>query len=482
MKLLLNLLLGCTIAGQLHALESAAVVAISGKFDSASADEQYTARMELFRLIDEATAPGKDEHAAVTKTLVTVMQDPAVPHEAKKYILRAMTRVSTPDAVETLAKLLNGSDPLFKDEARLALESIHDPSAVAVLEAALKSTGDPREKIGLINSLAMQKAGSSIILLAPLTGDPDADTATAAIRALAKIGGPQAIQALQKSTAGNKPDIEEALIIASAGDPGIAQSLLKTSKSETVQTSAFIALMKSAADGAKATAITDALKSQNSTLRHAALKYGIEMNLGTLRANIAQSMAQMPVEDRLVVLANIHLLKPEAVAEQTALASVASDDEDEKIAAITALGKVGSKPAFLTVLRALAEKSPRTNQAAATALAETAYPAAETDLLAMLKGDPGPDQVLAVKAITIRNVEGANGILLDFLLGNDAAASGEAMKSFYFIATIDDLRALCAKAAATEDANRKKSLAALSAKIATRIGTDEAKKLAEPLK
>ena len=40
---------------------------MAGKFDSASADEQYAARMELLRLIDDATAPGKDGPAAVTK-------------------------------------------------------------------------------------------------------------------------------------------------------------------------------------------------------------------------------------------------------------------------------------------------------------------------------------------------------------------------------------------------------------------------------
>jgi len=115
-------------------------------------------------------------------------------------------------------------------------------------------------------------------------------------------------------------------------------------------------------------------------------------------------------------------------------------------------------------------------------LASMNYPPADTELLAMLKGDSSPAKVLAIKAVVIRQIPGASEIIINTITGSDAAAAKEAVKSLYFIATIDDLRALCTKAAATEDAAQKKSLSGLASKPATRLDTDEARELVAPLK
>jgi hypothetical protein len=293
MKLLTTLLIGCAFASRIFALEPSAVIAVAGKFETKSPGEQYSARMELYQLINDATAPGEDDPVAVTKVLVSVMQDPAVSDEAKKYILRAMAFISTVDAVDMLAKLINGSDALFRDEARQVLESIHDPESVAVLEAALTKASDKREKIALADSLAMQEATSSVALLALLTVDSDPEISGAGIRALAKIGGPDAVETLKKANASSKiapalkADVEEALLIASAGDSAVAQVLFQSTKSDTVRTAAFLALMKSGSGSAKTAAIEVALKSDHAELRHAALKYGLETlpshRLGTAR-------------------------------------------------------------------------------------------------------------------------------------------------------------------------------------------------------
>ena len=165
-----------------------------------------------------------------------------------------------------------------------------------------------------------------------------------------------------------------------------------------------------------------------------------------------------------------------------ALACAASTSEDERVAALVALGKIGTQPAFFAVLQAVGEKSPRTNRIAAAALASMNYPAADDELLAMLKGDSSPAKVLAIKAVVVRQIPGASGILIDAITGSDAAAAKEAVKSLYFIATIDDLRVLCTRAAAAEDAAQKKSLSGLASKLATRLDTDEARELVAALK
>lgn len=483
MKFLSIFLITGALATQLQALDSSAVNAVAAKFVSESPEAQYAARMELYRLVATASAPGKEKHSAVSQALIASLQDEATPHEAKKYILRALRAVATPDAVEALAELLNGNDPLLKDEARQVLEEIPDPKAVAALESALRKSADKREKIGLATSLGVRKADSSVVLLAPLVVDADADIARAALFALARIGGAQATATLEKAAASSKvaaavkPDVEEALLIATAGDDDIARGLFQSTQSDAVRLAAFLALMKGGADDAKFAIISQALKSKHSEIRQAALANGIKLGLPSLQSGLVQAMKEMPLEDRLVVLANIHLLKPAAAAGEIALAGAASADESERVAALGALGKIGTEAAFRAVLQAVGEKSPRISQTASAALAGMNYPEAGPVLLAMLKAGSSEEKILAIKAVQFRQVPGANQALVDILTGDDAAASREAMKSLYFTATLDDLKILVTKAAATTDPARKTALESINSRIAKRLGTDEAASL-----
>lgn len=481
MKFLRLVFILAALAVPSPALEMAAVSAVAAKFQSPSYDEQYQARIELNRLIDEATIPGKGDAAAVTKTLCAVLQDAATSQEAKKYLLRAMNRVATVDALDCLAGLLAGQDTLLKEEARQVLESIHDPKSVAVLERAMAKATDKRERIALAASLALQKSSSSVPLLAALAADADLEMARAGLRALAKIGGEAAVAALQaaKVPAAAKEDAEKSLLIASAGDKQIARKLFDTTGSAIVRLAAFLAITK---DGADTALIASALKSEHAEIRHAAIQRAIELNLPTLVSGLEQSIAAMPLGDRMIVLGNIQHLESQQTAEKIALYSAASEDEGERIAALTALGKIGTKAAFDRLLEGLGERTPPVNQAATAALAKMDYPEAEPSLLAMLKGPPGGQKLLAIKAAAVRQIPGANEILIEIITGDDVPASREAMKTLYFTSTIDDLRALCAKAAATQDPEQRKSLVSFCSRIASRLKTPEALDLVKPLK
>jgi HEAT repeat protein len=337
--------------------------------------------------------------------------------------------------------------------------------------------------MALANSLAVQKADSSVTALAALVVDPDLEIARAGLSALASIGGEEAVAALKNANvaAGSKEDAGKALLIASSGDKRVAKEIFQSTQSDALRLAAFIVLTKDGTDSATAAMIEQAVKCDDAGLRHEALKRGIEMNLPGLQSSLVQAMDQMPEEDRMVVLANIHLLKPAETAGKIALSRAASGAEDERIAAIMALGRIGTRPAFDAVLQALGDRVPRINQAAASALAAMNYPEAEAALLAKLKGDPSADKILAIKSAVFRQIPGANGILIEIITGNDPEAAKEAMKALYFTASLDDLRALCAKAAATEDAGRRKSIASICSRIATRIATNEALELVKPL-
>jgi len=486
-KIFPALLLAAGLAAPAFALDSAALSAVAAKFTNPSGEAQYAARIELNGLIDKATAPETGDSAAVSKLIVLAIQSNDTPLEAKKYLLRALGRIGDGEAVAALIPLLSDANALLKEEARTALESINDPKAAAALEAALAKTQDKRELIALANSLASQKSPSSVSALAPLVINKDPAIAKAALQAIAKIGGAPATETLLKAHASSmvspalKPDIEMSVLLATPEDAKSTMQIYQISNSETVKSAAFLTLMKTAPADAKPAIIEGALKSPYYNLRHEAIAAAIRAALPSLTASLSQNISQMPLEDRLIVLANIHTLKPTDAAEKIALSQIASADETERIAAISALGQIPTKASFAALLQAVGAREPWANQAASAAIATVKFPDAEATLLTMLKGASSPDKILALKAIVTRPLPEIGMVLINIITGSDEAAAKEAMKSFYFTASLDDLRALCAEATSTADADKKKSLNSIASRIATRINTEEAAALAKSL-
>jgi HEAT repeat protein len=484
MKILPILLCGGLCAVRLHALESAELAAVTKKFANPSGDEQYKARAELNRLVAQSTLPGKGDPAAVSRLLLTAIQSPDTPKEAVKYLLRSLSRIATADAVEPLVEILNGPDTMLREEAREALSWIQDPKASAALEAALAKSTDKREKLSLIAALAARKSATSITVLAPSLRDADPAVAFAAIDALSRIGGAPAVTALAaaKVAPALQPELEKALLVAGSGDARTVNHVYQSTASAPVRLAAFIALMKLAPDSAKPAVLEAAMKNRDDAVRQAALAKGLETNLPSLQSSLARSLPQMTAGDRLIVLANIHHLKPADAAAKLALGYVGSSDEEERVVAISSLGKIPTQSSFDALLQAVGAREPRVSQAAATAMGGLDYPEGQAALLAMLKGGSSQDKVLAIKALNSVQVPDACAILLEIVKGPDQAASKEAVKTLYFIASVDDLRTLSAAAAATTEPELRKNLVSISSRIATRINTDEARDLVKDLK
>lgn len=488
MKPLLRFLVLTSLAlTRLQALETADVAAVAKRFDSPSGDDQYAARMDLNRLVAEATAPGKGDATAVTKVLLPVLNAPETSTEARKYLIRSLARIGTGDAVTPLASLLETGVPLLQEEARQALSLIPSPGAVAALEAAFRKSTGKRERAGLVDALGVQASPGSVAVLAPVLLDPDPALAGAALSAIARIGGAPAVAALQTAIANPqlastlRADAERALLLASSGETGIARKLYDSSSSGTVKLAAFQALLRSADSTAKTALVEEALRSSDAGLRHAALPEALALNVPAAQAAL-QAMDRMPLDDRLVVLANLHRLQPQSLAEQIALRSSTAAVEDERVGAILALGKINTKPAFEAVLQAMGAREPKINQAGATALPGMAYPEADSALTAMLQGSSSPDKLLAVKALVFRQVPGAPALLMSIVKGADEVAAKEALKTIYAGAGLDELKALCQEAATTTNVALRPSLISVCSKIAGRINTSEAKDLVKALK
>lgn len=484
MKLLQSILIAGSLVTPLSALEPSAVSAVAAKFSDSSPDEQYKARIELNQLVDQATAPGKEDTSAVTAVLIQVLAAKGTPVEAKKYILRRLTIMGTDGAVKAMAGLLAGQHELLRNEARLVLESIHDPAALAVLQAALPKAADKRMKLGLVNSLAVQGEASSVPLIAPLVLDADPEIARAALTALARIGGEAPVATLKKANtsakvdAALKPDVEKALVVAAANDGPTLLAVYQVTESDEVRIAAFISLVKGIPAARKAQMVEAALKSEDAGLRGVALALAVNANLPGLLDTLAGGFAQMPLNERMIVLAGVYKMKPSEAAGKIAIGALASEDEGERIMAIEALGKIGGPAAFEAVLAALNAREPGVRKAAGGALASMDFKSADDVLAKMLKTGSSDEKVLAIKGVGNRMVPGSNAMLLEIIESNEQPAAKEALRTIYFLATLDDLRAMCGLAKSGEI----KGLNSTCSKIATRIGGDEAAALVKGLK
>jgi HEAT repeat protein len=102
--------------------------------------------------------------------------------------------------VPALAALLTGDQ--LSHSARYALESMPVPEAETALLRALPKTSGSNQ-IGLVNSLAVRRDPAAVPALAALLSDTDTSVAAVAAMALGRIGGPEALKALQTVWSGS---------------------------------------------------------------------------------------------------------------------------------------------------------------------------------------------------------------------------------------------------------------------------------------
>jgi HEAT repeat protein len=486
MKFFSSLLTFLCLAPHLLALDAAQLSGIAAKFSDPSGDAQYAARIELDRLIDTATAPGAGATATAIRAIEELLAKSETPAEAKKYLLRVLARVGTAESVPAVAAIFIGPDAMLKEEARQVLATLGSPEAIAILAKSMIASTAPREQLALLDSLSLDRATNAVPAIAAMIAKPDPKLARAAVAALGRIGGAEAIAILGKLRGNSglaaplRIEIDKALLFAAKDDPRVARKIYQTTDSPDAKLAAFLLL--SHGDGAAAI-IRDAMKSDDPGLRPAALRRGLESNQPSLlQGGLDRDTDPFSPNERLIVLANLPNLKPADAAVEIAIGALKSEDSEQRAAAISALGILGGKPAFDAVLPLLGTGDPALNRAVSQAISRIEAPGADEFLLAGLQGPAGPGKLLAIKAAAFRTMPGVRPMLVKIIQGSDKEPAQEAMKTLYVIGGIEELGTLCAAVTSATDPQSRASLTSFCKRLATRLATDEAKQLVEALK
>jgi HEAT repeat protein len=214
-------------------------------------------RAALTELSDEIrNASGKPEELKKYEaSLVEVLKSDAK-FAGKQYVCRELGIIGTDQSVPTLASML--TDQEYSDMARFALERIPGEAVdKALLDALPKAEG--KAKIGIVNSLGERGCKPAAGQIGKLVSSSDGLLAGAAISALGKIGGPDAVNALDKALQA-APENQRTLVcdaylnvadkMAAAGDKAGAQKiwvlLNKSEMPSLVRTAARKSMLKAA--------------------------------------------------------------------------------------------------------------------------------------------------------------------------------------------------------------------------------------------
>ena len=154
-------------------------------------------REALTKISDEIRAAyGKpDELKKFEAQLIEVLQSDAK-YAGKQYACRELSIIGTEQSVPALAGMLTSEE--YSDMARYAIERIPGEAASkALLDAMGKAQGNA--KVGIVNSLGERGYVPAAGAIAALVDNADKTLAGAAIGALGKIGGPDALKGLDKA-------------------------------------------------------------------------------------------------------------------------------------------------------------------------------------------------------------------------------------------------------------------------------------------
>jgi type 1 glutamine amidotransferase len=166
-------------------------------------------RQALTELSDEIRkAYGKPEELKKYEAaLIDVLKSDAK-YAGKQYACRELSIIGTDRSVPVLAGMLTNQE--YSDMARYALERIPGEAVDKALLAALPQA-QGKAKIGIVNSLGERGCTVATAEIAKLTNDSDKQLAGAAISALGKIGGPEAVKSLNAALK-SAPDTQKTLV------------------------------------------------------------------------------------------------------------------------------------------------------------------------------------------------------------------------------------------------------------------------------
>ncbi|MHC5057507.1 MAG: HEAT repeat domain-containing protein [Planctomycetota bacterium] len=294
------------------------------------------------------------ERGEIEDALIKIAESTQASAGARDYALRMLQRIGTERCVPTLARLL--TDKEMSHHARLGLERMADSSqAGEALLTALASARDAA-KVGIIGSIGRRRDSGAISRLARLTSDSNAEVASAALKALGRIGGAASLRYLGRARGSGKvaaARVNGILLCAESLDDRRAADVYgKLYRDETENRFRAAALSGLArTDPHKAgTMIVDLLRGEDSYLRRTALRSATVTPGETLTRSLTGALAGLPTEKRAELIDAL-AVRGDRAAVDGVIRYLDDDDKAVRSAAGYAVGLLGDGSHVAALLR-----------------------------------------------------------------------------------------------------------------------------------
>jgi HEAT repeat protein len=425
-------------------------------------------RIAVMAIEAEIRAAKPEQLRVIEGKLLAMLQNPAATTACKDCVCRQLRQAGSERSAAPLAALLADKD--LATVARLAMESIPGAKIDAALRDALpRLQGDL--KTGAILTIGARGDRQAVALLAPLAGDKDPATAEAAFYALGRIGGADALRAVQTAAVpdGLKRARFHAVLLCAermategqtADSAAVYRQVFEQSDDVVIKTAALRGIV--ATDKAQAAPmVTAALKGKCPKLRLAAARFACEPGGAEVLGPVLADLSSLPGDAQVAILD----LANDKAALPTALAAFGSSEQGTRVAALGAVGRLGDAAVLPRLLEIAAKASGDEQAAARRGLQGLRGEGIDASLVAAAGAGESARRVEAIRALAARSATASNATLLKGAEDADPAVRAESLRALAVLADAQALPAMVklladAKSAAQRDAVESAVIAA----------------------
>lgn len=435
------------------------------EMSSADAGKQGAAIENWQRISIHAARPGAAAARSAVVHATASKLTPDVPSTTRLYLFKVLERIGRAEAVPVLTIALRDSDPVMREAARRALQNNPAPEATAVLRAALERAiespavvtpvqqAEEDWTIGLINALGYRRDTASIPMLAKFRGSGPR-TASAAIAALGKIGGSEAIRVLptfitnpdrapseQTPSAPSTQSNEVTHAILQAAD-GMARNGTSNERAEANGIFAYFyrpqypqAIRAAALRGLVITRGNDAtpllfeaMTGPNVQMQNIAASFVADIPGSAATQAFAALLPRLPDTSKVTLLGQL-AARGDVAAHVAVLEQVKNQSPEVRIAALRALGSVGGPTDGVLLARLASTTRGRERDAARESVARLRGTTVNTVLLQALQASntPAALRTEVIRGLASRRATAATSVLLQTMRSKDAPVQHEAI-------------------------------------------------------
>ncbi len=407
----------------------------------------------------------------------------ATTDDAKQFYCRQLRTIGTDTCVPLLESML--TDMEISHMARYALGRIGSPAAVEALRRALGKTSG-KVKAGMINTLAQINCAKGLSDYLKAMDDSDTDVAVAGIRAVGKFPCDSSIAKLQKMRKSVSRDFAveiDAALLRSAetlladGNKAKVQELYEafyaSDYPEHLRTAGLRGLAKVKGEEA-ADLLVEAIQGDDGVLRRNAIALMALIKGKKTTDTFVKLSKTLPADGQELIVLSLGE-RGDVSAVSAVIGMTASEHENVRLAALEALGDIGTPEAITCLAKAAANAGDKEKQVARSSLMRMRGPGIEKAFIQEVNVGEASSRVEVIRTIGQRSSsEPSNALLNVAMMDEDALVRREAIMSLGRIGHANELDALVGLAVAPKDAGDRSTIERAIVIVSRKIADQEA--------